>query len=79
MNIPDSDIDLKRIQDALDTLGEHFDSVLILATRHEEAGTINIELGTGNVFARLGQVREYLIKQKFHTKRARKKRFPNED
>lgn len=42
-------------------LGENFDSVLILATSHDEAGTIRYEFGVGNYYARLGQLREFII------------------
>jgi hypothetical protein len=59
------DEDLKRVQAALNTLGEHFDTVQILATRHEpgqEDGTVHVELGVGNWFARRGQVADWLVR-----------------
>jgi hypothetical protein len=45
-------------------LSEHFDSVQVFATRHEptDGGTINVNFGAGNWFARKGQVGEWLIK-----------------
>lgn len=58
------DPDLERLRDAANALGEHFDTVQILVTRHEEGetGTVNASWGTGNWFARFGQVREWVIK-----------------
>jgi hypothetical protein len=65
------DVDMKRIQDALDSLSEHYDSVHIFATRHEaetEKGTVSVQKGFGNWFARFGQVREWLLKQDEYSK-----------
>ena len=62
----EEDKDLKLIDQALQLLGEHFDSVQILATRHESAthdGTINIAKGVGNWFARYGQCVDFVHKQ----------------
>lgn len=58
--------DLKRIKEACQTLAEHFDSVHIFATRHESGelgGTVNVQYGEGNWFARLGQVQSWLTRQ----------------
>ena len=55
MNTPSHDVN--RVNKALEELGEHFDSVHIFATRHESGesgGTININKGVGNWFARYG-------------------------
>jgi hypothetical protein len=42
-------------------LGEHFDSVQVFCTKDEgEAGTASVDLGSGNWFARYGQVREWI-------------------
>jgi hypothetical protein len=60
------DDDLSRVQDALNTLSEHFDSVHIFATRHEpeiEDGTVSVNRGVGNWFARFGQISEWMVKQ----------------
>ena len=67
----DAERDLEMVKKATQSLGEHFDSVLILTTRHDpttEGGTTNINYGCGNWFARYGQVREYLIKCDERTK-----------
>jgi hypothetical protein len=61
----DAEQDLEMVKKASEKLGEHFDTVLILTTRYDPAtadGTVNINYGCGNWFARYGQVREYLIK-----------------
>jgi hypothetical protein len=55
--------DLKRVNEALNVLGEHFDSVHVFATRHESGelnGTIRISRGTGNYFARYGQIKSWV-------------------
>lgn len=57
--------DLELVRKAAEQLSEHFDSVQILATRHEsgkEDGTINVNYGIGNWFARYGQAYEWLVK-----------------
>lgn len=61
----DAERDLEMVKDACNELGEHFDSVMILTTRYDPAaadGTVNINYGCGNWFARYGQVREFLAK-----------------
>jgi hypothetical protein len=58
------DIDLERLKAAAESLGEHFDTVQIFATRHEAGeknGTVHLKWGTGNWFARYGQVREWVL------------------
>ncbi len=44
-------------------LEEHFDSVQIICTRREEAGTIRADWGSGNWYARYGSVREWVLKE----------------
>lgn len=61
----DAERDLDMLKEACSKLGEHFDTVLILTTRHDptvEGGTVSATWGTGNWFARYGQCREYLLK-----------------
>jgi len=54
---------LKVLKDTCAKLGEHFDSVRIFATRHdpETENTYALDWGTGNIYAQLGQVRDYVI------------------
>lgn len=63
--------DLKRVQDACQVLIEHFDTVQIFCTRHEpevENGTINVNYGEGNWFARYGLVHEWMTRQDERTR-----------
>ena len=60
-----ADPNVKRVQDALDQLGEHFDTVMIFVTLHSgnDVGTIAISRGSGNWYARYGQVQEWIVKE----------------
>lgn len=65
------DDDKARIRTALQVLGEHFDTVQIFTTRHEEGelnGTVQIAMGAGNWYARYGQVIEWLGKNNERTR-----------
>ena len=67
------DADTEMVERHVRELGEHFDSVQILVSRHEpetEDGTISISNGSGNWFARYGQTREWLIKAEERTRDA---------
>ncbi len=60
--------DMSRIEKALDTLREHFDTVQIFTTKHgctngDGIGTISFRKGFGNYYARYGQVQQWLIKE----------------
>lgn len=44
-------------------LGEHFDTIQIFVTRYDEEGTVNAYRGSGNWFARFGQVQSWLEKK----------------
>lgn len=58
--------DIELVKEHLQKLGEHFDSVHIFTSRHEpaiEEGTITLQMGIGNWFARYGQITEWTIKQ----------------
>lgn len=57
--------DWGRVEKALDVLSEHFDAVQIFASRCESGelnGTIRVERGSGNWFARYGQIRSWVIR-----------------
>jgi len=61
-----ADIELDRLKSAAESLGEYFDTVHIFTTRHESGeknGTLHLNLGVGNWFARYGQVREWVLVQ----------------
>ncbi len=66
----ESEADLKRCEDAARALGEYFDTVHIFVTRHESCrdGTVNIQWGQGNWFARKGQISEWLLREEEDTR-----------
>jgi hypothetical protein len=58
-----AETDTARVQAVVDALSEHYDSVQIFVTRHESGeahGTVGIEQGCGNMFARIGQCHSWL-------------------
>lgn len=68
MNDTDSDKekkdrDLAIVNQHLNQLMEHFDCVQIFCSRYNpgEEGTTWVNRGQGNYFARLGQVRDFLL------------------
>lgn len=66
------DIDMEMLRRATESLEEHFDTIHIFATRHEQgslSGTVNANYGSGNWFARRGQIRDWAIKQDEYTRR----------
>lgn len=68
---PSQDADVALLKDAAEKLSEHFDSVMIFATRYEsnlDGGTINVHWGEGNWFARYGQIMTWLVKQDEQTR-----------
>ena len=74
------DLDTARIEAALATLVEHFDTVQIFCTRHEAPeGTIQIMRGRGNWFARYGQLVEYVEKCKEEPRITARLERENED
>lgn len=63
--------DVEMLRNACEALGDHFDSVQIFVTRHmpaEADGTRIVNYGSGNWFARYGQVRHWVIE---HEEQAR--------
>lgn len=56
--------DIDRLNKAIEDLGEFFDTVQIFTTRHEptKGGTITFNRGSGNWFARRGQIQEWMTK-----------------
>ena len=62
----DEEQDIQRLVEHSDQLAEHFDTVQIFCTRHEagkEDGTVAVNQGAGNWFARVGQVKEWIVKK----------------
>lgn len=48
------------VEKATDGLGEHFDSVRIFVTKHEDGSTLALTRGNGNNYAQIGQVSEWI-------------------
>jgi hypothetical protein len=58
------DQDLAHLRQHVAALAEHFETVQIFATRHEQGrGTIHCAWGSGNYYARAGHVRAWLAKE----------------
>lgn len=54
------------VEQAAKSLGEHFDAVLILASRYEPAtenGTVTCQCGAGNLHTLVGMASEYVSRQ----------------
>ena len=60
----DADREMALLEQHVNQLAEHFDSVQIFVTRSDpqQDGTVNANRGTGNWFTRYGQVRSWLVK-----------------
>jgi hypothetical protein len=77
--------EIQRVKDATDTLGEFFDTVQIFVTRHDhdehdgEGNTIHIAYGTGNWFARMGQVQDFIVRKQALTEELGKRDLPDQD
>lgn len=56
----DEDANLVRLDRCLAQLSDHFDSIQIVATRHDGDSTISFHRGTGNWFSRYGAVVEWV-------------------
>ena len=62
---PEQERELDLLKTATIKLSEHFDSVQIFTTRHDEhaGGTVNLNWGSGNFFTRFGQIQLWLIER----------------
>ena len=59
----DEERDFQQVDRALATLTEFFETAQVFVTRHTASGTVNVNKGLGNWFARRGQVAEWLVKE----------------
>lgn len=60
------DADLQRVRAHVNQLKEHFDSVQIFCTKPSlapDGGTVSINVGAGDFFARYGKAREWVLKE----------------
>lgn len=72
--------DLALLRKAVDGLGEHFDTVQVFVTRHEAGtadGTKHISMGSGNWFARFGQIKVWVIQTDEHERGAARREMNN--
>ena len=66
----EDDAESLRVTDLAKKLGEQFDAVVILCTRHEGSrGTRTVSKGSGNWHAQYGLVREWLLDSDERTRR----------
>ena len=59
-----ADQDMTMLRHSAEQLAEHFDTVQILVTRHDPAqaeGTIRAHYGLGNICARYGHAKEFVL------------------
>lgn len=65
MNEEEKKVAVEIVDQAIDKLREHFDSVLVLATSVGDDGVTEfITKGSGNQLSRVGMARQYLIRDK---------------
>lgn len=64
MSAQSLDFESEIVQRHVNQLSEHFDTVQILVTRYDrQQCTTNIARGTGNWFARYGQMRSFVMRE----------------
>lgn len=54
-----------QVEKAVESLGEQFEAVQILATLSDEDGSYAFRIGAGNIYARLGLARDFIEKDRF--------------
>lgn len=59
------DLDMQRLMPHVEELATKFDTVQVFVTRHDitTGGTVAVQCGAGNWYARRGQVREWVIQE----------------
>lgn len=72
--------DIKQLDRALVLLSEHFDTVQVFCTRHrdDDVGTFSMQKGSGNWYARYGQVCEWITKHDEDARREARDWKPDE-
>lgn len=69
------DPDIKLVEQSMNVLREHFDTVQIFASRQDEDGTVNATQGVGNWFARYGQVKDWIHRSEENTRIEARKNY----
>jgi|GEM_PF-2113083 len=62
----DHDEVMEHLKRVAEDLGEHFDAVQILATRHEGTDSHSFAMGAGNWYARQGLAHEFINRDRAH-------------
>ena len=75
----DPDPQIAEIERHVAQLEEHFDSVQIICTGHRDGKTTSTCSGSGNWYARIGSVREWLTTQDEHAKEIERMRTRGDD
>lgn len=60
--------DFDNVRAATERLAESFDTVQIFVSRNENGKTRTVSYGTGNWYARVGQTREFLLRDDEQTR-----------
>jgi hypothetical protein len=55
--------DMKLLTSHAAQLAEHFNTVQLFATRHEDDGTVTVAYGEGNWYARYGQIKLWIKRE----------------
>lgn len=77
MKADDSAAALKCSDECASRLFEHFDTVLIICTKHVGTRTSIYSTGKGNCYAQSGSVREWLTNQEEHMREQARKEHDN--
>lgn len=70
------------LEKAIELLSEHFDSVQIIATKkddEDEDTDLLCEHGSGSIYARVGSVRDWLLRQDEYTRQYAKDEEGDDD
>lgn len=73
------DPDIKLVEQSMNVLREHFDTVQIFASRQDEDGTVNATQGVGNWFARYGQVKDWIHRSEENTRIEARKNYDEDN
>ena len=75
----DGDEDLKEIERHVAQLGEHFESIRVIASRNQDGKTITYSSGAGNFYAQLGSVRDWLVRQEARSREHARREMEGEE
>ena len=73
------DPDIKLVEQSMNVLREHFDTVQIFVSRKDEDGTVNATQGVGNWFACYGQVKDWIHRSEENTRIEARKNYDEDE